>query len=252
MIAHNFKEVKMANRSEQRSSWNAKSVGVTKDQGIDLGLRSYMIQVYNFMALALAITGGVSYAVASSPALMATLFGTGLKWLVIFAPLGIVMLLSFGIAKMSYSTARLVFMAYSVAMGLSMSMIFMIFTQSSIARVFFITASVFGAMSLYGYTTRRDLSGFGSFLFMGLIGLVIASIVNMFLHSTGLQMVLSYVGVLIFTGLTAYDTQMIRSMYYERDSEESTNKKALMGALALYLDFINLFYSLLHILGDRR
>jgi FtsH-binding integral membrane protein len=168
------------------------------------------------------------------------------------APLGLVMLLSFGINKMSATAAQGVFWLYAGLMGISMASIFLMFTGASIARVFFITAGTFAAMSLYGYTTRRDLARFGSFLFMGLIGVVIAMLVNMFLHSSALQFAISVIGVLVFTGLTAWDTQQIKEMYFEGDYGEVATKKAVMGALRLYLDFINLFMMLMQLMGVRR
>jgi hypothetical protein len=219
---------------------------------IDEGLRGHMLRIYNYMALALALTGGVATAVASSPALMQAIYGSGLVWVVMLAPLGFVLALSFGINRMSATTAQLVFWAYAATMGLSMASIFIIFTGSSIARVFFISAAVFLAMSLYGYTTKRSLAGFGSFLIMGVIGLLIASVVNLFLASSGLQFALSVLGVLIFTGLTAYDTQQLKEIYLASDSSETAGKKAVIGALKLYLDFILIFQYLLALMGDRR
>jgi FtsH-binding integral membrane protein len=162
------------------------------------------------------------------------------------------MLMSFGVQRMQASTLQLVFWLYAGLMGLSLAMVFLVFTGASVARVFFITAGTFAAMSLYGYTTQRDLSQFGSFLFMGLIGIIIASLVNMFLASSALQFAISVIGVLVFTGLTAWDTQQIKEMYYEGDGSEIAGKKAIMGALRLYLDFINLFMMLMQLLGTRR
>jgi len=173
-------------------------------------------------------------------------------WLVILAPLGLVMAMSYGVNKMAFGTLQLVFWLYAGLMGLSMAMVFLVFTGASIARVFFITAGTFAAMSLYGYTTRRDLSQFGSFLFMGLIGIIIASLVNIFLVSSALQFAISVIGVIVFTGLTAWDTQQIKEMYYAADDREVAGKKAIMGALRLYLDFINLFMMLMQLLGNRR
>ncbi len=173
-------------------------------------------------------------------------------WVFALAPLGFVLALSFGINRMSFSTAQLVFWGFATVMGLSLSSIFLVYTGTSISRVFFITAATFGAMSLYGYTTKRDLSGMGSFLFMGLIGIIIASIVNMFMASSALAFGISVVGVLIFVGLTAYDTQSIKEMYAETDASDTMGKKALMGALRLYLDFINLFLMLLRLMGNRQ
>jgi FtsH-binding integral membrane protein len=174
-----------------------------------------------------------------------------LKWVVMLAPLAAVFFLSFRIQKMSASAAQTTFWVYAAIMGVSLSSIFLVFTGGSIARVFFITAASFGALSLYGYTTKKDLSGWGSFLFMGLIGIVIASIVNIFLASSAMQFAISVIGVLVFAGLTAYDTQQIKEMYYEGDSSEVSIKKSVMGALRLYLDFINLFLMLLQLFGNR-
>jgi uncharacterized protein len=222
--------------------------------GIDVGLRDYMLRVYNYMASGLALTGIVAFAAAwgGDNSFYASIAHTPLIWLVILAPLGLVMLMSFGIQRMQASTAQLVFWLYAGLMGLSLAMVFLVFTGASIARVFFITAGTFGAMSLYGYTTQRDLSQFGSFLFMGLIGIVIAGVVNIFIGSTALQFAISVIGVLVFVGLTAYDTQQIKEMYYEGDDYETGSKKAIMGALRLYLDFINLFMLLMQLFGTRR
>ena len=219
--------------------------------GIDVGLREYMLRVYNYMAIGLAITGLVAFSAAQSIDLMQAIHGTGLRWVVMLAPLGFVLFISARIHAMKASTAQTVFWVYSALMGLSLSYIFLAYTGASIARVFFITAGTFAGMSLYGYTTKRDLSGFRSFLFMGLIGIIIASIVNIFLGSTALQFTISVIGVLVFVGLTAYDTQSIKSIYSELDSSEVAGKKAIMGALRLYLDFINLFIMLLSLFGSR-
>lgn len=219
---------------------------------VDQGLRAHMLRVYNYMALGLAITGVVSLLASSSPALMAAIFGTPLKWVVMLAPLGMVLFLSARIAHMSFATAQMTFWIYAAMMGLSLSVIFLHFTGESIARLFFISSSVFATMSLYGYTTKRDLSQFGSFLMMGVLGIVIASLVNLFLKSSAMQMVISAIGVLVFTGLTAYDTQMIKEMYLECDGSETAGKKAILGALNLYIDFVNLFISLLQLFGDRK
>ncbi|MEG3616883.1 Bax inhibitor-1/YccA family protein [Magnetovibrio sp. PR-2] len=218
---------------------------------IDQGLRSYMLKVYNYMASGLALTGIVAMFTASSETMIQAIYGTPLQWVVMLAPLGFILFMSFGIHKMSAATAQALFWAFAAVMGLSMAWIFLVFTGASVARVFFITAGMFAGMSLYGYTTKRDLSGFGSFLFMGLIGIIIASIVNIFLESTALQFVISGVGVLVFTGLTAWDTQQIKAIYSEADSPEVAKKKAINGALRLYLDFINLFMMLLQLLGNR-
>lgn len=218
---------------------------------VDEGLRQYMLRVYNYMASGLALTGIIAYLTASSETMIQAIFGTPLMWLVMLAPLGFVFFLSFRINKMSFATAQLTFWAFAAVMGLSIAWIFIAFTGASIARVFFITAGTFAAMSLYGYTTKRDLSAWGSFLFMGLIGIIIAAVVNMFIGSTALQFAISVIGVIVFTGLTAYDTQSIKELYLESDSQEIAGKKTVMGALRLYLDFINLFLMLLRLFGNR-
>ncbi|MGB8709904.1 MAG: Bax inhibitor-1/YccA family protein, partial [Methyloceanibacter sp.] len=180
------------------------------------------------------------------------IFASAFKWVVIFAPLGMVFFLSARINSMSLSGAQIAFWVFAALMGLSIASIFLVYAHASIARVFFITAASFGALSLYGYTTNRDLSAWGSFLFMGLIGIIIAMLVNLFLASSALQFAISVIGVLIFAGLTAYDTQQIKEMYYVGDDGTVTGRKAVMGALRLYLDFINLFMMLLQLFGDRR
>lgn len=222
---------------------------------IDEGLRSHMLRVYNYMSAGLVITGLVAFFfnqwVSSSPEMIQMIYGSPLQWVIALSPLAFVMVLSFGINKMSFSAAQLTFWGFATVMGLSLSSIFMVYTGASIARVFFITAATFGAMSLYGYTTKRDLSAMGSFLMMGLIGLIIASVVNIFMQSTMMEFAISAIGVLIFVGLTAYDTQKIKEMYLESDGTEVMGKKALMGALSLYLDFINLFLMLLRLFGNR-
>ena len=222
------------------------------DAGMDVGLRKYMLGIYNYMASGLALTGIVAMGVASSEAALQMIFGSGLSWIVMLSPLAFILVLSFGVHKMKASTMQMVFWAFSAVMGLSMASIFITYTGTSIARVFFISAGTFAAMSLYGYTTKKDLSGWGSFLFMGLIGIIIAGVVNIFLQSSAMHFVISVIGVLVFVGLTAYDTQKIKAMYREADSGEVQSKKAIMGALTLYLDFINLFMMLLRLFGDRR
>ncbi|WP_320201354.1 Bax inhibitor-1/YccA family protein [Agrobacterium sp. rho-13.3] len=237
---------------------------------IDAGLRAYMVKVYNLMALALVITGVAAFGMASlattnDPSLaVATLpngtmltslgalvYGSPLRWVVMLAPIGLVLLLSFRIQKMSLPAAQATFWGYAALMGLSLSSIFLVYTGQSIVQTFFITAASFGALSLYGYTTKKDLSGLGSFLIMGLFGLIIASIVNIFLQSSAMGFAISAIGVLIFAGLTAYDTQKIKEMYFDGDDVVAAGRKAIMGALTLYLDFINLFTFLLQFLGNR-
>jgi len=226
---------------------------------IDQGLRSYMLKVYNLMALGLAITGVAAYlgfnlAVQDNQLTQfgVLLFQSPLRWVVILAPLAAVFFLSFRINRMSVAAAQTTFWVYAALVGLSLSSIFLVYTQSSITQTFFVTAASFGALSLYGYTTKRDLSAMGSFLIMGLFGLIIASIVNIFLGSSALQFAISVIGVLIFAGLTAYDTQRIKELYYEADGAEVMGRKAIMGALTLYLDFINLFMFLLQFMGNRK
>ena len=218
---------------------------------VDLGLRRYMLQVYNYMAAGLGVTGLVAY-VAVATGFYQQIAGTPLIWLIMLAPLGAVLFLSFRIEQMSAGAAQATFWTYAALMGLSLASIFLLFTGTSIARVFFIAAGTFAAMSLYGYTTQRDLSRFGSFLFMGLIGIVLASLVNIFIGSSALQFAISVIGVIVFTGLTAWDTQRVNEIYLETDPGDVLTKKALMGALALYLDFINLFVMLLQLVGQRR
>jgi len=239
------------------------TVGRAETGVIDQGLRAYMLRVYNYMGIGVAITGVVAYltfsmaVVDSGAGLQLTSFGhliyaSAFKWVVIFAPLAVVFLISARMNSMSLPGAQLAFWVFAALMGLSISTIFLAYAHASIARVFFITAASFGALSLYGYTTNKDLSAWGSFLFMGLIGIIIAMLVNLFLASSALQFAISVIGVLIFAGLTAYDTQQIKEMYYVGDDGTVAGRKAVMGALRLYLDFINLFMMLLSLFGDRR
>jgi uncharacterized protein len=219
---------------------------------IDAGLRQFMISVYNYMASGLALTGVVAYGAAET-GLYTSLINTPLLfWGVALAPLALVFLLSFRIEKMSLGAAQAAFWSYAALVGLSLSGIFIAYTETSIARTFFVTAATFLAMSLYGYTTRTDLARIGSLLLMGLFGIIIASLVNIFLASSALQLAISVIGVLVFVGLTAYDTQRIRNIYLNSDSSAIAGKKAIMGALALYLDFLNLFILLMQLTGDRR
>ena len=238
---------------------------------VDEGLRAYMLSVYNYMAAGVALTGIVAYmlfsaAVTGDPGravaqmsngTMLTEFGrvlyvSPLRWVLMLAPLGFVFFLSFRVERMSVSAAQLTFWLFAAVMGASLSTIFLVYTGASITRVFFITAAAFGSLSLWGYTTRKDLSGWGTFLFMGLIGVIIAALVNLFLQSSALQFAVSVMGVLVFAGLTAYDTQRIKDGYYAvAGSAELAAKTAIMGALSLYLDFINMFVMLLHLFGQR-
>ncbi len=244
------------------------NAGAYADASIDVGLRAYMIKVYNLMALGLAITGiaalGTVWLATNPSSAVATLpngqtltnFGvllytSPLRWVVMLAPLALVFFMSFRIEKMSLSAAQTTFWGYAALMGVSLSSVFLVYTSASIVQTFFITATAFLALSLFGYTTKRDLSGMGSFLIMGVFGLIIASLVNIFLQSSALQFAVSAIGVLVFAGLTAYDTQQIKEMYYEGDGALVAGRKAIMGALRLYLDFINMFMFMLQFLGNR-
>ena len=231
----------------------------------DEGLRAYMLKVYNYMATGILMTGIIalitfkmSVVTDSSGSIVGltqlgnAIYMSGLTWLVMLAPLGIVFYMSFGINKLSAAKAQTTFWIFAALMGLSLSSILLVYTGMSITRVFFICSATFGAMSIYGYTTKRDLTKLGSFLMMGLIGIIIASIVNIFMKSSMMYFVISILGVLIFVGLTAYDTQKIKNMYAASDTGELMGKKAVMGALTLYLDFINLFIMLLRLFGQRR
>ncbi|MEL6373812.1 MAG: Bax inhibitor-1/YccA family protein [Pseudomonadota bacterium] len=241
------------------------------DAAIDQGLRSYMLSIYNYMGAAVALTGVVAYVVSmlattNDPALAVgtlkngkmltslgqTLYGTPLKWVIMLAPLGLVFLLGFRVHKMSLVATQATFWIYAALMGLSLSSIFLVFTGESIVQMFFISAAAFAALSLFGYTTKKDLSAWGSFLFMGVIGLIIAMVVNIFLQSSALAFAISVIGVLVFAGLTAYDTQRLKNDYFELVGQgELMAKAAVMGALSLYLNFINMFMFLLQLLGNR-
>jgi uncharacterized protein len=247
---------------------------------VDAGLRAYMLRIYNYMSIGLAVTGlaalgvykfavtsdtaeavrsasGAAIRVAEGQFLTSfgyAMYASPLKWLFILAPLGMVIVISAGIDRLRPATAQMLFWVFSALMGISLSSIFLVYTHTSIVRVFFITAATFGALSLYGYTTKRDMSGMGSFLFMGLIGIIIASVVNLFLASTMLQFVVSVVGVLVFAGLTAWDTQRLKNDYiygYASQGGDVAERAAITGALSLYLNFINLFTLLLQLLGQR-
>ena len=219
----------------------------------DEGLRSFMLQVFNYMTFALALSGLVSLGVSMSPALMAVIWATPLKWVVVLAPLAMSIGFMFMVDKMNSSTAKLFLFAFAVAMGLSFSSIFAIYKLGSIIHVFFISSATFGAASLYGYTTKRDLTTIGSFLIMGAIGLVIAGVVNLFLQSSVFAFAISCLAVLIFTGLTAYDTQQIKQFYDDiYENEDDRQKMGVVGALMLYLDFINIFVHLLQLIGEKK
>jgi uncharacterized protein len=232
---------------------------------VDEGLRAYMLRVYNYMSCGILVTGIVAYLTYSAAVVRGTeaggvaltgfgqlLYGSPLKWVVMLAPLASVLFLSVRISKMSVGAAQVCFWLFSAVMGLSLSSIFLLYTGYSITRIFFVTAGAFAALSMYGYTTRRDLSGWGTFLIMGVFGIVLASLVNLWLQSDSLQFALSTIGVLVFAGLTAYDTQRIKDVYYEVVGDATAaSKAAIMGALSLYLDFINMFIMLLSLFGRR-
>ena len=242
-----------------------RSAGVDQ-AAIDEGLRGYMLRVYNWMASGLLLTGIVAFLIAHNPA-VAELFYTTVRtprglataptilgWIVMFAPLAFILVLSFGINRMSKTTAQAMFWLFAAVMGASMSNIFVIYTKSSIASTFFVCATMFAAMSLIGYTTKRDLTKMGSFMLMGLIGIILASLVNIFLASPAMAFVISVLGVVIFCGLTAWDTQRIKNDYIEfayAEGTEEAGKRSVMDALALYLNFINLFQFLLQFMGAR-
>jgi FtsH-binding integral membrane protein len=225
-------------------------------EGIDQGLRAFMLGVYNNMAMGLALTGIVAYGAyawaSTNEAVAQALYVSPLKWVIMLAPLAFVFGLSAAVHRMQPATARLVFLAFAAVMGLSLSSIFLVFTGESIARTFFVTAAAFGGLSLWGYTTKRDLTAWGSFLIMGVIGLILAMIVNLFLASSALQFAISAIGVLIFSGLTAYDTQRLKYTYdVVAGDAVAAGRASIIGALQLYLDFINLFMFLLQFMGNR-
>lgn len=260
----------MADFRNQGFSRGQSTVSRATSHEIDEGLRSYMLSVYNLMAIGLGITGLVAYAtfmmaITNDPSgavaqlangtyitsFGALIYTSPLKWVLMLAPLGLVFFLGAKISTMSVSTAQITFWVFAALMGISLSSIFMVYTSNSIAKVFFITSASFGALSLFGYTTKKDISGWGSFLFMGLIGIIIASVVNIFLQSSAMGFAISVIGVLVFAGLTAYDTQRIKEMYFAGDAADTAGRKAIMGALSLYLNFINMFMMLLSLFGNR-
>ncbi len=248
----------MANWSDPRMTAGAADVAAVgaREAAFDAGLRSYMLSVYNYMASGVLLTGVIALLFANSPYIDLLYNDRGgaslLGYIVMFAPLMFVMVLSFGINRLSTSTAQMLFWAYAAVMGLSLSSIFRIYTGESIALTFFSTSAAFAGLSLYGYTTKRNLSGLGTFLIMGLVGLLVASFINLFLQSGTMQLVISFIGVLLFAGLTAYDTQKIKSLYAHVAGTEMMGKTIVMGALTLYLDFINMLLFLLRFMGDRR
>ena len=243
----------MANwQDPQTTGVNTATVGVPR-AARDVGLRSHMLKVYNYMASGVLLTGIVSLLFFNSGYAEQIMLGGGiLPWIIILSPLAIVFAMSFGVNRMATSTLQMLFWAFATLMGLSMSTIFLVYTGTSIAQTFFATAAAFLGLSLYGYTTKRDLSGFGTFLIMGVVGILVAMLINMFLHSAAMGMAISVIGVLLFAGLTAYDTQRIKSMYFIVAGTEMAAKSVVMAALTLYLDFINMFQFLLSFMGNRR
>jgi FtsH-binding integral membrane protein len=247
--------MKMANRPDPRApSAGFGGIGAsTARADYDAGLRSYMLSIYNYMASGVLVTGIVALLFAQSGMAEQILRGPGLlKYVIMFAPLAFVMVLSFGIHKLQTSTAQMIYWAYTVVMGLSMASIFLVYTGGSIAQTFFATAAAFAGLSLYGYTTKRDLAPMGTFLIMGVVGIIVASLLNLWLQSTALELAVSILGVLIFAGLTAYDTQKLKSMYDYVAGTDMMGKTVIMGALNLYLDFINMFMFLLRLFGSQR
>lgn len=217
----------------------------------DLGLRSYLLQVFNYMTVALSLSGLIAYGIGTSPEMLKAIWGSDIKWLVMLAPVGMAFWMGFSADTMSSQTLRVCLMVFASLMGMSLSVIFAVFTMASIAQVFFISAATFGTTALWGYTTKRDLSNMGSFLMMGLFGLIIAGLVNIFLQSSAMQMVISAFGVLIFVGFTAYDMQTIKELYYTVSGEDR-EKAGILGAMNLYLDFVNIFTNLLELIGEKK
>ena len=246
----------MANWSDPRTTAVPRAATGAREAAFDAGLRGYMLSVYNYMTSGVLLTGIVAMLFASggasSPAAQVFMNGGILKWVIVLAPLGVVMWLSFGINRLSETGAKALFWLYAVLMGLSLSSILLVYTGTSVAQAFFATAAGFGALSLYGYTTKRDLTAIGSFLVVGVVGLIVAMLINMFVRSSAMDLIISAVGVLLFAGLTAYDTQRIKSSYFQVRGTAFQTKSAVMGALQLYLDFVNMFLFLLRFVGNSR
>ena len=245
----------MADRLEHQAQ--PAGIGASTTAVFDAGLRTYMLAIYNYMASGILLSGAVALLVASNSAIRTLFFSatgapTLLGWIAVFAPLLLVFAISAGVSRFSESSIKTLFWAYTALMGVSLSTVLLAYTGVSVARTFFISAAAFGALSLWGYTTKKDLSGFGTFLIMGVVGLLIALVVNMFLRSGTLDLVVSGIGVLLFAGLTAYDTQRLKSLYFDEQASASRGRIVVMGALTLYLDFINLFLFLLRFMGNRR
>jgi FtsH-binding integral membrane protein len=240
----------MANPLDNRYMTQSPSAAAAAD--IDVGLRQYMLKVYNYMSVGLVVTGLIALLVSEHAEIFNAVTYSPLRWVVMFAPLGFALMFGFRIQQMRAATAEILYWAFAAVMGLSISYIFVLYTHASVARVFFITAGTFAGMSLYGYTTKRDLTSMGSFMVMGLFGLILAMLVNWFMQSAALSFAISLIGVVIFVGLTAWDTQKIKEMYSAGDAAEVSTKKAIYGAFQLYLDFLNLFLMLLRLMGSRR
>ena len=250
----------MANWSDQQFGTTPSSTTTATGVAVDAGLRAYMLSVYNYMTSGILLTGIIAVLIGNTTAVQSLISYNALTghispsvlgWIVTFAPLGVVLWMSFGINRLSTGMAQFLFWAFAVLMGASLSTIFLVYTDGSIALTFFATAAAFASLSLYGYTTKRDLSGMGTFLLMGLVGIIVASIVNLFWMNDTFSLVIAAIGVLVFAGLTAYDTQKIKSMYFQVAGSDMIGKTAIMGALTLYLDFINMFLFLLRFLGNR-
>ena len=246
----------MANWSDPSGPTTAGFPGVgSADAGVNAGLRSYMLSVYNYMASGVLLSGIVAMLfsrwLAESPAAFQAVYGSPLRWVVALAPLGFVMVMSFGINRLSTTATRTLYWAFAVVMGISLSSIFFVYDGTSIATAFFASAASFAGLSLFGYTTKKDLSGFGTFLIMGLVGIIVASIINLFVGSDTVGLVIAIIGVLIFAGLTAYDTQKIKATYFQVAGSDFMGKAVVMGALNLYLDFINMFLFILRLFGNR-
>jgi uncharacterized protein len=235
----------------ENATYGGRTIPSAEAQAVDQGLRAYMIGVYQYMALGVALTGAIAYVLSSQPEIMQMIWGTPLKWVAIFAPLPVALYTQFRIHSLNPGTAQALFWLYAALVGVSFTVLFAIFTDASIVRVFLVTSIAFGALTLYGYTTNRNLSAWGSFLFIGMIGVLIAGLVNIFLQSSALNFAVSAIGVLVFAGLTAYDTQQIKAMYYEAADEKTAARYSILGSLWLYISFVAMFQFLLSLIGDR-
>ena len=242
----------MANWSDPRTTAVPRAATGAREAAFDAGLRSYMLSVYNYMASGVLLTGIVAMLFVNTAFGLSMLANPAIRLVLMIAPLGVVLAMSFGVNRMSESTIKTLFWVYAVLMGVSLSSILLVYTGSSVAQTFFATAVAFGSLSLYGYTTKRDLAPFGAFMMMAVFGLIAAMLINMFVKSSGMELIISAVGVLLFAGLTAFDTQRIKSGYFAVRGTAYAGKSAVMGALTLYLDFINMFLFLLRFMGNQR